>query len=213
MSFVLGKVHILISLLSAIMIIALIFLKVKTRKTYFALGTFAVFISSIFLMTEVSFPIWKSIFPMQYLQYPWRFLNITAFTSSILAGFLVWSSGKLISKNAFRYQIITALFLSILLLFLNAKYFNAQKIIRVDESYYTSDFNLKWRISKISDEYLPKNISKPKTADNALRNKIIFSFKETPIERFSDYISVAGILALIAGIIYAQRDAKHKKTS
>ncbi len=213
MSFIIGKAHILVSILSAIAIIALIFLKVKTRKTYFALGAFAVFIGSIFLMTELSFPIWKSISPMQYLQYPWRFLNITAFSSSILAGLLVWVLGKLFRKNALRYQIHMALFLSILLLFLNVKYFNAQKIIRVDESYYTSDFNLKWRISKISDEYLPGNISKPKTAEDALRNKIIFSFKETPIERFSDYISVAGILALIAGIIYAQRDAKHKKTS
>lgn len=213
MSFVLGKVHILIFLLSLMVLIVLPFLKIKTRKTFFALSTFLLFILSIFLMTEAALPIWKSISPMQYLQYPWRFLNISAFSSSILAGFLVWSVSKIFHKNALSYQIIVALFISVLLLFLNAKYFNPQKIIKVDDSYYTSDVNLKWRISKISDEYLPKNIDKPKTVNNALKNKTTFSFRETSIERLSDYVSVAGILALIAGIIYAQRNAKDKKAS
>lgn len=205
MSFILGKIHILVSFAALLISFVLIFLKVKTKKVYFTLGAFLVFVISVFLMTEASKPIWELVSPMAYFQYPWRFLNIAAFSSSILAGFITWSLTFYRKKAPLTYQIILALFITFSLLFLDVKYFTAQKIIRVDSSYYTSEVNLKWRISKISDEYLPKNIKKPATAEAALKDKAVFSFKETPVELASDYISLGGIIVLLLGIIYTTK--------
>jgi hypothetical protein len=95
--------------------------------------------------------------------------------------------------------------LILVLLFFNTKFFVPQKSLEVNAAYYTNEYALKWTTSKISDEYLPKNIKKPNTAEAALSNKQMFSFAETPVERFSDLVSLAGIAILVIGIIYSTR--------
>jgi len=205
MSFVLGKPQISIALFSALLLIWLLYKKVKSRKVLFSLLTFISLVISIFLTLEISKPIWESIYTMSYFQYPWRFLNLAMFFLSILAGFLVWGIRSVFKKNQSLIQIVASTILIIFLFFLNFKYFTPQKIVRVTSADYTSENILKWKISKISDEYLPKNFIKPKNMEDALRNKRIFSFAETPIERTSDIISMAGIIVLIIVIIFSRK--------
>jgi len=205
MSFILGKPQIIVIILSTLMLIWLFFKKVKGRKILLTLFTLLSFFISTFLTLEISRPVWEFISQMSYLQYPWRFLNLATFFASILAGFLIWGIHKIFKKNQLLVQIIASLALLIFLLFLNLKFFTPQKIILVTSRDYISETALKWKISKISDEYLPKNFLKPKTMEEALKNKRVFSFTETPIERTSNIISIAGILILTIGIIISKK--------
>ena len=52
-----------------------------------------------------------------------------------------------------------------LLIFFNVKLFNPQTIISKTVADYTNDREILWRVSKISDEYLPKSIKRPSTID------------------------------------------------
>lgn len=206
LSFMIGKAHILLSFLSFILITVLIFwkkIKLNDEKVVIGLFAFLGFIFSAFLTIDASLFIWKDISLMAFFQFPWRFLLMVSFFSSILSGAIIWQIGFINLKKLFPHlKLEIAGLLIVGLLFLNIKFFIAQKQTNVDSNYYTNEYALKWRTSKISDEYLPKNTIKPKNASQALLSKREFSFKETPVERASDLISLVGILALFIGIIY-----------
>lgn len=201
MSFKIGKLHIVLSLFSFLLaILGITSLKKngkKDRETIFGLIFFLGFIFSAFFTLEYSGFIWESLKSMIYIQYPWRFLSLVTFFSSLSAGFIIWVLYHKRKKVGF---IIAILFI-LLLFYSNSKLFNPQKIILREESYYTSESALKWRVSKISDEYLPKNFRKPKTEEEALKNSVIFSFEETTIEKTANIISLASLFILIIGII------------
>ncbi len=42
-----------------------------------------------FMATKISLPIWEILSPLSFIQYPWRFLAITTFATSVLAGEVV----------------------------------------------------------------------------------------------------------------------------
>lgn len=201
MSFKIGKLHVLLSFFSFFLaILGVSYLKKDEKvrkKAIFGLILFLGFILSIFLTTSSSGFIWESLKPMTYIQYPWRFLSLAAFFSSLLVGFVIWTAYH---KKRNIALVIAASFI-LLLFYSDLKLFNPQKIVLRDSSYYTSEASLKWRVSKISDEYLPKNFNKPKTEEDALKNNVIFSFEETPIEKTANIISLASLFILIIGII------------
>ena len=93
MSFQIGPIHWLISLL-AIGLILFDYKKTKKvdhLKLYFSL----LFIASTFFLTPASIPIWK-LFPLvNYVQFPWRLLTFTTLASAGLAAFLAKLKPKL----------------------------------------------------------------------------------------------------------------------
>lgn len=208
-SLMIGKLHIIVSLLSFLGLIILVFLKkqkINNEKTIIIGASFLAFVFSLFLTIEASGFIWNNIPLMEFLQFPWRFLLVASFFASVLAGSFIWIIGLFPFKKIFpHFTVEISALLVILLLFLNIKFFTVQKIINVSANYYTNEYSLKWTTSKISDEYLPKNIIKPKNAEEALLNSQKLSFKETDIERISDFVSLAGISLLFLGIIYFKR--------
>jgi uncharacterized membrane protein len=201
MSFKIGKLHVVLSFFPFFLsVLGITYLKKNKelrKKAIFGLTLFAGFIFSVFLTLEYSDFIWEPLKQMTYIQYPWRFLSLAAFFSSLLAGFIIW---LLYYKNKKIGFIIAILFI-FLLFYSDLKLFNPQKILLRDSSYYTSESALKWRISKISDEYLSKEFNKPKTEEEALKNNVIFSFEETGIEKTANIISLASLFMLIIGII------------
>ncbi len=64
-------------------------------------------IYAVFMACPISLPIWERVSLLSYLQYPWRFLAITTFATSVLAGYL---ATIILPRYAFIPIIICVLF-------------------------------------------------------------------------------------------------------
>jgi len=194
LSFKIGKLHILVSI--AAFILMLCFKRIRESKAGAIIFlSFLGFFISAFFMLEASKPIWEAIPTMAFFQYPWRFLILASFFSSLLAGSVISLSRQFIIKSY-----LIALPLVFFLLFFNLKLFIPQTILSRTAADYTNENTLKWTVSKISDEYLPPNFRKPKSEKDIAKNPI--PFKETTLEKTSNGVSLIGVLALIIGIIF-----------
>lgn len=125
---------------------------------------------SIFFMTELSLPAWEFFTPMSFIQYPWRFLVYASLFASFLAGsfvapFASFCEKKLPTKH---WEIILAALSITAVLFVNIKFFAPQYTVLKNVSDYVSSPVLKWDVSKISDEYMPKGFNKPLTKGDVL---------------------------------------------
>lgn len=197
LSFKIGKLHILGSLLTVPLVI--FYSKLEKIKKIVGFSLMGLIIS-VFLTLEISRLVWEAIPVMAFFQYPWRFLLLASFFSSLACGSLVFLLTKFKIK-----PYVTATVLVFFLLFFNIKLFVPQTILSKTVGDYTNEMALKWTVSKISDEYLPPNFKKPKSEKDIAKTPI--PFKETTLEKTSNTVSLIGVLALIIGIIF-----KHGKT-
>lgn len=176
MSFRIGKIYIITSLVAVILGLIL----VRRRIIFYV---FLGFIVSIFLTLQISKPIWESIPQMAFFQYPWRFLILSSFFSSFLAGSLILGARFLVKKV--HYEIILSILLLVFLLLFNFKLFVPKTILSKTSSDYTSELSLKWTTSKISDEYMPKDFAKPENPSEIVKEKIT-SPNDVQIKKISD---------------------------
>lgn len=165
-SFMIGKMHILLAISVIVGVFYYIVTKkisnfsLKDKENIFMVILFSVFsLLSIFLLLEISKPVWEAIKPFEFLQFPWRFLNITTFSLSFISGAAVWIMEKIVKNKYYYYLISTVLIL--LVVFLNAKFFIPQDVFNATSKDFTNKEIVNWEISKISTEYMPKNFSKP----------------------------------------------------
>lgn len=86
------------------------------------------------------------------------------------------------------------------------KLFVPQTILSKTSEDYTNERALKWVASKTSDEFLPPSFKKPKSEYEIAKEPM--QFKETIVEKVSNLISIAGVLALIIGIIFKYEKSK-----
>jgi len=101
--------------------------------------------------------IWKLIPFVDFLQFPWRFLNISGFFVSVTLGIFVFLISSII-KESLKY--LTVVFVALIILstfYTNTKLFTFQQQLFLDSNYFTSTENIKNIFSKISDEYLPSS--------------------------------------------------------
>jgi len=195
MSFMIGKLNILAAITAFVFMC--FFLKVKKSKNGTVIVfSFLGFLISAFLTLEISRPIWETIPAMAFFQYPWRFLMLASFFSSMLAGSLIFLSKQFKIKSY-----LAALLMIFLLLFFNLKFFVPQVIVSRTVNDYTNETTLKWTVSKISDEYLPSDFRKPKSLNDVYKGQSTIRVQETPVEKVSNLISIIGLLALFLGII------------
>lgn len=171
MSFRLGKLHILLSI--AVLAIVVIQRKKIKQLLPVILSIFIFLAFSIFLTTAYSRFLWELVPVMKFIQYPWRFLMLSAFFSSLLAGFMMTYLDREVSRH--KLPVFTSVFsfilLMVLTLFLYLKLFNPQTVMSKTASDYTSEIALKWKISAISDEYMPKYFSKPQDKKDIVKSK------------------------------------------
>ena len=163
-SFKIGKAHILLSLAA----LAIGFFE-WLRKKRIKMEIFSpslLLILAVFFSTELSKPIWEFLSPMAYIQYPWRFLIFMIFTTSFLVGTTIYF---LTNK---KLKIITAIFFVFILIFFNAKYFTPKEFLSASNENFISEENLKWKVSKVSDEYLPPNFPKPNSPQDVVKQKL-----------------------------------------
>ncbi len=164
MSFRLGKVHILLSFFSLTL---LWFVKQAPGIKRIGWLGLVVTTGSIFLMLPVSSFLWEFSPYGAYLQYPWRFLATAVFGMSLLGavGFGLDRSGA--------FSRLLAIFTIGAVLFINGKLFQPQYIIDRPATAYETNEELRWRVSKISDEYLPAGFRKPSSQDELPQGIIV----------------------------------------
>ncbi len=189
MSFQVGYIHTVLSLVA--LLVALLLIRTKFKYSAMIFLVFGMTLFYTFLAHEKSSFIWKVVKPLEYLQFPWRTLTLSIFGTSFLAGSLVY-----LSEQSKRYQKILIVFLVIVTVFTYQKYFYWQKHI------YDIDDNIKfsgetWRLQITSGifDYLPKDAplppAFPPSADGELLSGQLINaeFKNSVQQRYSVEVS------------------------
>lgn len=171
-SFRVGKLHIVLMILIAITLPFIWRENGKQRNVI--LISFVLLFFSIFLTLQSSKFIWDSVPLMKYFQYPWRFLLLISFFSSFIVGSFLWII-KNVSKSYDRYLSIAVSILIVLIMSITYnKLFIPQTIYGKTTQDYTSEKALKWTISKISDEYMPRGFMKPTHENDISQERVSF---------------------------------------
>lgn len=102
-----GPVHWVV-ILGAILLLP--FKKVEKKIKYLLFGLLISFLLSIFLMTEWSQIVWEKVTLLQKFQFPWRFLTVSIFSSSIVGGIVVSKLPKRLIQLAFLFVLFVTIF-------------------------------------------------------------------------------------------------------
>jgi hypothetical protein len=155
LSFKLGKVQVVSSVLT-FLAVCYYFVRKKIRKISFLFVTGTVLlVLSVTGMIPVSAPFWSVVPFVRFIQYPWRLLAFSMLSFGLISGYIA----VLPFNKTLRIVFVT--FLTGVLIFSNAKLFRAQYTYARDASAFESKPDLQYRVSGISDEYLPPGILKP----------------------------------------------------
>lgn len=166
LSFKVGKIHLVASLVSIALILLPNYLKNYSSHTFqvqrkLLLLMIAMLVISIFMSTAFSKPVWEIFQPLTYLQFPWRFLIFIGFATSVLAGYFIYLLKLSVLK------ISTFIILTILVLYTNSKLFKPQSYRQYfNDEFATSDEIINWDVSRSSFEYLPRGVDLTKSPIN-----------------------------------------------
>jgi hypothetical protein len=193
LSFQLGWPHLLL-------ILPAVFLGKKLAYFWLVLAL------AVFMMTFHSQFIWDWVPLLALAQFPWRLLAF--------AGTLVAFLGGAAAKN--KYVVITA---GILIVSLNLLYFRPQKFSPVDDYYYTDRQRIANEMSDLMMDYLPKDAVKPKEPRDIngpleqfafptihVSETGVLKFSKTPLESWSDIISLLTWIGLGAYVFITNRN-------
>ena len=161
LSFRLGKLN--IGLLAISLPVFIFFIRRIKQKNFIFLTAVGFFLASIFMSLEQSRLIWERLPYIDFLQYPWRFLNFAGLFMVVLLAYIFFLFEKTISvRSAMVYSIL----LIIGIFVLNLKLFTPQSFLNKSSAAYTDKQSLVFSVSKISDEYMPKYFEKPKSLED-----------------------------------------------
>lgn len=116
----------------AFIIVIFLFIKnkLKGKMKLFAIFLLLISFVTLLLMHPITKPLWENIKHLRQFQFPWRFLSIIIFTSSVLSAFAIINLKFLRKKSVYAFCIFAIIFSTI---FYWAPYQGYQKI---DEKYY-----------------------------------------------------------------------------
>lgn len=173
LSLKIGKLHLILALLA----LSLFMVKRKkdhSRKVTMIVVLVVTLVSLFFLLSWSRF-LWEILPGFTYIQYPWRFLTVVIFGTSLLGG----SSIYWLIKG--RWQWLAVIFLVPMIITIYAKVFLPQYIYQKNPSEFESRQELRWRVSKISDEYLPPAVPRPQSVQSIIINRWKF-FSNVDVE-------------------------------
>lgn len=127
-----GVVHILLVVVSLFFFIKL--LKKENKQKFLFAGTLFFLFASILLMLKESNFIWEKITTLQKLQFPWRFLSIVVFLTSLIGAIFV-SSVKLKNKNV---VIVILIFAGV---FLTKDFWHAKEYKIIPDSFFETIYD------------------------------------------------------------------------
>jgi hypothetical protein len=153
MSFKIGKLHVLAELLGLGLAVGL-----RPRGR---IGSGAVFAGillpvSVLATLAISTPVWAIVPKAAFIQYPWRFLVTAVFASSLSAALAV----GLLRRNMIRWAVAAILIAGCV--GMNADLFVPQSHDGRGDAQMASMGDITWRVSGVSDEYMPAGFVRPK---------------------------------------------------
>lgn len=151
--------------------------KIKKNMKILGLSLVTVFTFSIFMTHNRSTFIWEHISLLQFFQFPWRFLSLSIFASSILGGFVVS-----IIKN--KWQVYLMSLLVLLTVMLNWNYFRPRSFYYINDSDKLSGQLWEEQRRGALLDYLPKTALEPR---QGAENSPIIRSGSAVISGFQNY--------------------------
>lgn len=140
MSFQIGVVNI-VSIIAAVFLLKSKLL-INSKQNIFFLP---ITLIGIFFLQSLSLPLWKYIPGLTTIQFPWRILSVTTFTTAILIGIYLDSlSNKIIIRTMSLVIIISSIFL-------NINYLKPSEFNNRGEGFYTTNDDT----TTVKGEYMP----------------------------------------------------------
>ncbi len=157
-SFRLGKSNIIFALLGIAAFILFSISRGGNKKNFMFFYALAVLAISLFMMTEYSKVVWSYLPGIDFLQFPWRFLNFAGFAIAVLSGYFVYA---IINKNR---SIGTIILIAAVLstVYFNLKLFQPQTYLNSGADHYINIESIVFLHSKLTNEYMPPNFERPK---------------------------------------------------
>lgn len=106
----------------------------KNNLILLGFSAFFLFVS-LFLMLEISKPVWVAITTLQKFQFPWRFLSVSVFSVSIISALVVYSLKNQKMQNIFLLMVLIS---SVLL---TKNYWKAKDFLIKPESFLKGVYN------------------------------------------------------------------------
>jgi len=131
--------------------------KVKKSMKVLAGLLLGLFLISIFMTHNKSTTVWVNLPILKYFQFPWRFLSLSIFTSSLIGGFVVS-----VVKN--KWQIYMSLLVIILSVAFNWSYFKPKVFYSINDHEKLSGPMWDEQTKGALLDYLPKTALEPREA-------------------------------------------------
>ncbi|HSD98491.1 MAG TPA: 6-pyruvoyl-tetrahydropterin synthase-related protein [Patescibacteria group bacterium] len=174
LSFQIGKIQ---AIVGAGGILLSIFYITKKRQKIVLLVS-VLFLCSIFLTLPFSQVFWNIAKPFWYIQFPWRYLLFVAVFSAFLGGALV---ACIKQKFGRKIAIITCLILSFLAIYQVRNYFQPLSYRYVLDKQLTSLVDIQWRVSRMSYEYVPKEVATRLSLNKT--TELAIDYSQIPLEK------------------------------
>lgn len=151
-SFEVGKIQIFASVVAVLLSLYFLVKKKLDQKVQVTLLFGGLFLLSIFLTVKFSKPIWDSLSPLWYVQFPWRYLLISAFLSAVLCASVV----GFVRNNTIK--IVTSVLIAVLIIGLSISRFTPERFFNATDQSYTNTEKIRWETSSLAYEYVPRGI-------------------------------------------------------
>ncbi len=150
-----GKIHVLIGVLAAVLFcINLVWKKVKNMTVVGA--AMLLCLLSIFMTLPYSKWLWDLVQPLEYLQFPWRYLLFVVVFVSFLGAAAIYFISKYVHPVVSQICAIVVIAGSISLM---RPYIPPLQYLGVEDNYYIENQDIEWRVSRSSFEYITKGVA------------------------------------------------------
>ncbi len=171
LSFRVGKLHLFLSVITFVFFIVILWKKIEFKKyTNIFIALFLGLLFSLFMTLSWSEWLWNLLPFMKFFQFPWRFLILASFFSSLIGGSAVFILEKILHKRFWKLKVGYLYIVVVILLggILYPKLFIPQTYYNFTDQNYINESYLLWQSSLVSYEYLPKIIKIPSSSKEAL---------------------------------------------
>ena len=144
----------------------------KEKKKLLPLGLGAITLFALFMTSFKSTIVWDMIPLIAYIQFPWRFLSVSAVTVPLFVG-----SSMLVIRNK-NYRLIAGIIACIVLVVFNLQYHQPRELLDKPEGvYYTDPTRISKDMSGILPDYIPKTV---KTLPASLLPRVALDTTDQP---------------------------------